>query len=107
MGTMSRTDLSKECGELQEIINALINGEETCEIRDEKFSLQDVIDYLNGFLSELIKLNEDLIKHGNTPELLDKVHDKYSELWLFQVSFYIKSLPRVIGGLMIYPSCNE
>lgn len=104
---MKQIGLNTECTNLENIIEALIKGEETCEIRDENYTLKDVIDFLKETLAELKVINVSLLKHGNTPELIDKVHNKYSELWLFQVNFYIGSLPSVIGRLMLYPNNNE
>lgn len=59
--------------------------------------------FLRDFLQELQALNAQIAEHGNTRELLQIVQDKYSELWVFQLSFTIKSLPRVIDALLRYP----
>ena len=104
---MSRTDLNRECKELELIIDNLETGKETCEIEDTRYTLDEIIDYLRGFLQELIELNDQIIDQGNTPELLDKVYDKYTELWLLQVYCSIDSLPNVIGSLWRYPDCDE
>ena len=104
---MKRTDLCFECRELAHIIDNLATGKESCEIGDTRYSLDDVLDFLRGYLQELKDLNERLAEHGNTPELLKEVHEKYTEPWLFQVSFTVQSLPRVIGGLLYYPNQNE
>lgn len=97
---MNRTDLCFECRELAHIIDNLATGKESCEIGDTRYSLDDVLDYLRGYLQELKDLNERLVEQGSTPEL-------YTELWLFQVSFTVQSLPRVISGLLYYPNQNE
>lgn len=104
---MNQIGLSRECRDLEQIINDLADGKETCEIGDTRYTIGDAIDYLRGYLQELQDLNGQLIKHGNTPELLEKVHSKYTELWLFQLSFTVDSLPRVIGRLWHYPDCEE
>lgn len=89
------------------IIDNLEKGKESCEIGDTRYSLDDVLCFLRGYLQEIKDLNERLAEHGNTPELLKEVHEKYTELWLFQVSFTVQSLPRVISGLLYYPNQNE
>ena len=104
---MTQFGLSSECKDLELIIGNLVAGKETCEIGDTRYALEDVIDYLRGFLQELKDLDDQIAKHGNTPEMLEKVHEMYTELWLFQLSFTIDSLPRVIGGLWRYPNCDE
>ena len=101
---MSKTDLKNECKNLKLIIDNLRTGKEICRIEDSNRSLDEVIDYLNGYLQELKDLNEQIIINGNTTELLKEVHDKYTELWLFQLSYYIESLPKVISGLLHYPN---
>ena len=101
---MNRTGLSDECKDLELIIEDLTTGKETCEIEDTHYSLEDTIDYLRHFLQELNNLNNQIVEHGNTPELLEQVHEKYSELWAFQLSFTVDSLSRVIGGLWQYPN---
>ena len=98
-----RTDLNSECKYLKRIIDDLDMGRETCEIRDDHFTLGDVLGYLRGYLQELEDLNKRIIENGNTPELLKEVHDKYTELWVFQLSYTVRSLPSVIGGLLCYP----
>ena len=47
---MSRVGLSRECKDLAFIIENLTAGKETCEIGDTRYSLEDAIDYLRGFL---------------------------------------------------------
>ena len=104
---MIRSNLDNECNDLALIIDNLAAGKEECEIGDTRYTLDDVLDYLRGYIHELRDLNDRIIEHGNTPELLKEVHDKYTELWLFQVSFTVSSLPRVIGGLLNYPNYSE
>ncbi len=99
-----KTDLTRECSDLELIINNLATGNETCDIRDDHHSLDAAIGYLRDFLQELKELNDQIIGQGNTPALLKTVHDKYTELWLFQLSFYVSSLSRVIGALWQYPN---
>ena len=101
-----KTNLNVECKNLATIIDNLATGKEICEISNDNFKLKDVIDYLNGFLDELKNLNNRIIDSGNTPELLKEVHDKYNELWMFQVEFYIDSLPCVVGALWRYPDAD-
>lgn len=96
--------LSRECEDLELIIDNLATGKETGESR---YSLEEALDYLRQYLQELKAIDAQIMEHGNTPELLKKVHDKYTELWLFQVYFRVDSLPRVIGGLWQYPERNE
>ena len=103
---MTRSNLNNECIELEIIIDDLTMGKEVCEIGETRYMLDDVLDYLRGYLKELRDLNNRIIEQGNTEELIIEVHDKYTELWLFQVSFTVQSLPRVIGGLLHYPNCN-
>ena len=104
---MAKTNLFNECNDLEQIIHNLKTGKEACCIVDKRHSLDDVIEYLQGFLDELKDLNDEIHEKGNTSEMLKKVHDKYSELWLFQVDYYIDSLPKVIGGLWRYPDCDK
>lgn len=104
---MKRTNLNSECKELELIIDSLAAGSEICEIGDTRYTLDDVLEYLRGYLQELRDLNDRIIEQGNTEELLKEVYNKYTELWLFQVSFTVQSLPRVIGGLRRYPISNE
>jgi hypothetical protein len=54
----------------------------------------------------LKNLNKRIIDEGNTPEILKEVHDKYNELWMFQVEFYVASLPCVVGALWRYPNAD-
>lgn len=104
---MNQTGLTRECSNLQVIIDDLSSGKETCEIGDTRYTLDDAIDYLRGFLQELIALDAEIAKQGNTPAMLEEVHKKYTELWLFQLSFTVASLPRVIRGLLYYPNSEE
>ena len=98
-----KTDLNDECKNLELIINDLVEGRETCEIGDDRFTLEDVLVFLRGYLQELKDLNERIIVQGNTSELMEEVSGKYMELWMFQSIYTIQSLPRVIGPLMSYP----
>jgi predicted nucleotidyltransferase len=68
-----------------------------------RYSLEEALAYLRDFLRELNKLNSQIIEIGNTPELLEEVHKKYTALWLFQLYFYVDNLPRVIGRLWRCP----
>ena len=54
-------------------------------------------------LAVIDDVNAQIAEHGNTEELLKYVQEKYSELWVFQLSFPIKSLQRVIDDLKRYP----
>ena len=95
------------CENLELIIEGLTAGKETYREEDTRYSLEEALDYLRGYLQELKDLNGQIIDQGNTPELLKKVHDKYTELWLFQLYFPVDSLPSVIGPLWRYPDCDE
>ena len=70
------------------IIENLLTGKESCETEDSQYTPEDAIDYLQGFLQELNELNTQIIEQGNTPELLDCVFKKYTELWLFHFRLY-------------------
>ena len=104
---MKQNDLSKECNDLQLIIENLEQGKEEYEIDDDRFSLKEGIDYLRDYLQELKALNHQIIEEGNTPENMKKVYDEYTELWLFQLKIRVDSLPRVIGRLWRYPNDEE
>ena len=99
---IEQVGLSEECKDLEQIINNLAIGKETYEIEDERYTLENAVDYLQDFLQELKELDAQIVVNGNTPELLKKVYEKYTELWLFQLCFRVDSLPRVIGPLMHY-----
>ena len=101
-----KMNLDDECKNLAIIIDGLVMGKEKCVISSNNFTSKDVIDYLYGFLDELKNLNNRIIDTGNTPELLKEVHDKYNELWMFQLECYIDNLPIVIGALWRYPNDN-
>ena len=101
---MARSDLNTECRDLELIIDGLVTGKEKYHEEETQYSLDEALDYLRGFLQEVNDLNDQIIKNGNTTELLEEVHKKYTELWLFQLYFYVDSLPRVVGGLWRYPS---
>jgi len=104
---MGRIGLSNECQTLELIISNLETGKDTCEIGDTRYSLKDAIDYLRDYLQELRDLDSEIVRIGNTPEMLEAVYRKYTELWLFQLSFYVSSLPLVIGGLQNYANQKE
>ena len=101
-----KTNLNDECKYLKTIIENLQTGKDKCEIYNEQFSLNDVIDYLCDFEKELENLNGRIISCGNTSELLKEVNDKYNELWMFQVYYTIDSLANVIGALWRYPNAD-
>ena len=101
---MMRTDLNSECKNLKRIIDDLAAGRETCEIQDDRFTPDDVLEYLRGFLLELEDLNQRLTEKGNMPDMLKEVHEKYSELWAFNLRYKVESLTDVIGGLLYYPN---
>ena len=105
--SVKRTGLDKECRALERIIDRLSGGEETCEIADKFYTPENALEFLRGFLQELKTLNAQIAEHGNTEELLKIVQEKYSELWVFALSFTIKSLPGVIDGLRRYPGTDE
>ena len=99
---IEQVGLSEECKDLEQIINNLAIGKEAYEIEDERYTLEEAVDYLRDYLQELKELDAQIVESGNTPELLKKVYEKYTELWLFQLYFRVDSLPRVIGPLMHY-----
>ena len=105
--SVKRTGLDKECRALERIIDRLSGGEETCEIADKFYTPENALEFLRGFLQELKTLNAQIAEHGNTEELLKIVQEKYSELWVFALSFTIKSLPGVIDGLRRYPGTDD
>jgi virginiamycin A acetyltransferase len=105
--SVKRTGLDKECRALERIIDRLSGGEETVEIADKFYTPENALEYLRGFLQELKTLNAQIAEHGNTEELLKIVQEKYSELWVFALSFTIKSLPGVIDGLRRYPGTDD
>ena len=104
---MNRTNLNNICEDLELIIEGLTTGKGIYREEDTRYSLEEALNYLREYLQELKDLNVQIIDKGNTPELLKKVHDKYTELWLFQLFFPVDSLPRVIGPLWRYPDCDE
>ncbi len=109
---MNQIGLSKECKDLEQIIDNLALGKETFdnetyEIEGTEYTPEEAIDYLRDYLQELKDLDNQIAKLGNTPELLETIHNKYIELWLFQLHFSIASLPRVIGRLLRYPNNDE
>lgn len=104
---MNRTDLNAECKDLELIIDGLATGKETYRKEETQYSLEKALAFLRDYLQELKDLNCQIIENGNTPDMLEKVYKKYTELWLFQLYFYVDSLPRVVGGLWRYPNPNE
>jgi hypothetical protein len=105
--SVKRAGLGKECRALERIIDCLSGGEETVEIADRFYTPENALEFLRGFLQELKALNAQIAEHGNTEELLKIVQEKYSELWIFGLSFSIKSLPDVIDGLRRYPGTDD
>lgn len=101
---MAKSNLNEECKNLELIIDNLENGKEDYDKEEAEYSLEEAVEYLRDFLQQLNGLNEQLKEQGNTEELLKKVHEKYTELWLFQLYFPIHNLPVVIGGLLYYPN---
>ncbi len=107
MEQKNQTDLSSICKDLELIIEGLATGKETYEEEETQYSLEEALDYLREYLQELKNLNNQIMEQGNTTELLKKVNDKYSELWLFQLYFPVDSLPSIIGPLWRYPSRDK
>ena len=105
--SIKRAGLDKECRALERIIENLAGGKETVEIADQYYTLENVLAFLRNFMQELQTLNEQIAEQGNTEELLKIVQEKYSELWVFAMSFTIKSLPGVIDGLRRYPGTDD
>ena len=99
--------LAKECKELERIIDDLSTGKENVEITDRYYTLENVLAYLRDFLQALKKLNAQIAEQGNTAELTKHVQDMYSDLWVFQLSFPIGSLPGVIDALRRYPDADD
>jgi hypothetical protein len=104
---MKAAGLNKACRDLERIIDDISGGKETVEIVDAYYTIENVLAFLRGFLQELKALDTQIEEHGNTKELMQIVQDKYSELWVFQLSFPIKSLPRVIDALRRYSEINQ
>ena len=104
---MEKVGLSEEIKNLELIIDDLAAGREECEISDPQNTLEDALEFLRDYLQELKDLDQQIAENGNTPEMLKAVHDKYSELWVFALSFTIKSLPGVIDGLRRYPGTDD
>lgn len=99
--------LDKVCRDLERIIENLSDGKETVQIEDAYYTLENVLASLREYLQELKALNAQIAEHGNTEELLRIVQDKYSELWVFQLSFPIGSLQSVIDTLRSYPDVKD
>ena len=99
--------LDNVCRDLERIIENLSDGKETVQIADAYYTLENVLASLREYLQELKALNAQIAEHGNTEELLRIVQDKYSELWIFQLSFPIGSLQSVIDTLRSYPDVKD
>lgn len=99
--------LDKACRDLERIVENLASGKETVEIADPYYTFENVLAYLRDFLQALKALNAQIAEHGNTEELLKSVQEMHSDLWVFQLSFTIKSLSSVIDGLRCYPDTND
>ena len=56
-----KMNLNDVCKNLATTIDNLVTGKEICEISNDNFTLKDAIDYLYGFLDDLIKLNNRII----------------------------------------------
>ncbi len=105
--SIKRASLDRACRDLERILEKLSSGEETVEIADSYYTMENVLTFLRGFLQELQILNAQIAEHGNTEELLKILQEKYSELWVFQLSFPITSLQGVLDELKRYPEANE
>lgn len=102
----TRNNLNSECENLERIIERISSGDEKCNI-DNRFSIEEALDYLQDYLQDLNELNRLISEQGNTPENMKQVNDMYSKLWMFQLYCTVESLPRVIGGLLHYPNNTE
>ena len=99
--------LDRECRALEQIVDRLTSGEETIEIADRFYTPENALAFLRDFLQQLKILSAQIAEHGNTEELLKMLQEKYSELWVFQLSFTIPSLSSVVDGLRRYPDTNN
>ena len=104
---MNQISLNQACMNLEQIIEDLVTGKERCADVNPQYSLEEALDYLREYLQELKELNNQIMEQGNTPELLKKVHDKYTELWLFGVDYPVNSLPLVVGPLAYYSASSN
>ena len=104
---MNQIGLNQECLTLERIIEDLATGKERCADVNPQYSLEEALDYLREYLQELKELNNQIMEQGNAPELLKKVHDKYTELWLFGVYYPVNSLPLVVGPLAYYSASSN
>ena len=100
---MEKVGLGEEIKNLELIIDDLVAGREEFEISDPQNTPEDALEFLRDYLQELKDLDQQIAENGNTPEMLKAVHNKYSELWIFQLMCTVQSLPRVIGPRMSYP----
>ncbi len=105
--SIQKTGLDRECRDLERILADLAAGKETVEIADPYYSLENVLAYLRELLQALQALNAQIAEHGNTDELTKQVQELYSDLWVFQLSFPIRSLQSVIDGLKHYPDHHD
>ena len=101
--SVKKIGLDRECRALERIIEDLSSGKENVEIADPYYTHENVLAYLRDFLQALQALNAQIAEHGNTEELTKQVQELYSDLWVFQLSFPIRSLSSVIDGLKHYP----
>ena len=105
--SVKRAGLDKECRDLERIIEHLAAGKETVEIADPFYTPENVLEFLRDFLQALKMLNAQIAEHGNTEELAKSVEEMYSDLWVFQLSFTIKSLQTVLDGLRRYADTGD
>lgn len=69
---MNRLNLNKICEDLELIIKGLTTGKESYREEGTRYSLEEALDYLQEYLQGLKNLNNQIVKQGNTPELLKK-----------------------------------
>ena len=103
----SKDAFIKVLGVCQEVINSKSPISILSNVYLETNDDYVVVKCTNSAVSAKTKFNAEIIEKGNTPEMLEKVHKKYTELWLFQLSFTVESLPRVIRVLLYYPISAE
>ena len=101
--SIRRAGLDQACRDLERILENLSSGKETVEIADPYYTRENVLEYLRDFLQVLKTLDAQIAEQGNTEELLSIVQERASDLWVFQLSFTIKSLQSVIDELRRYP----
>ena len=103
----TRTGLARACRDLERIADNLSSGQETVEIADPFYTPENVLSSLRNYLQTLQALNAQIAEQGNTDELLGMVQELYSDLWVFSLSFPIRSLQSVIDALRSYPDTHE